>query len=182
MTNLLPTFDGRDVIASTIAVRKAGDGLSEALSIEPAPFHIGETVFVVLECEVTAVNHLPIPKAESVLARKHVLTTETATIVDGALVAEVLGQQKAKLETARLEAQRAKEEKDGVQRVPGTAPWDGEGEDPNAEGAVDDGDLPPDPFAEGDAEDEGAGTGPDGEAVDPPADPDDAEWEANPDA
>jgi hypothetical protein len=128
-TGTLPTFDGRDVIKSEISIRKAGDGLSEALQIEPTAFHIGEKVYVVLETEVTAVDHRPIPKAEAVLGRKHVLSTETATIVDPSLVEAVLTAQRDKIEKARLEAQRAKEEAAGVQRVPGTEPWDDQDDD-----------------------------------------------------
>lgn len=169
-TGKLPQFDGRDVIQSTIAVRKAGDGLSEALNIDPAPFHIGEKVYVVLECEVTAVDHRPVPKTD-VLARKHVLTTETATIVDESLVDGVLTAQREALEAARLEAQRKREEEAGVQRVPGTEPWESGGED--------DADLPGDGFTDGDDPDD-----PDGDAgaevheLRPPDDPDDAAWEA----
>lgn len=148
----LPQFDGRDVIKSELAIRKAGDGLSEALQIEPVAFHIGEKVYVVLETEVTAVDHRPIPKAESVLGRKHVLTTETATIVDPALVEEVLEAQRKKIEKARQDAQRAKEEAAGVQRVPGTEPWEGDEDDLPGTGFDGDDEDGPDPDAGSDDE------------------------------
>lgn len=183
----LPPFDGRDVIASSISIRKAGDGLSEALDIDPTAFSIGERVFVVLECEVTAVDHHPIPKAESVLGRKHVLTTETATIIDGALVEAQLAQQRELIEEAKLARQRVKEQEAGVQRVPGTEPW--------SDGDEDADDLPADGFGDDDDDDTPApdGEGPDGDPDEdddlpdnvtelaPPADPADAAWEAGDD-
>lgn len=157
----LPKFDKREVIKSEIAVRKAGDGLSEAVGIDPVAFHIGEKVYVVLETEVTAVDHRPVPKTD-VLARKHVLTTETATVVDGAMVEEVLAKQRERIEAARLEAQREKEAAAGVQRVPGTEPW--------ADGDEDDDDLPGDGFSDDDS-------GVPGDELAPPANADDAAWE-----
>lgn len=140
-TGALPSFDGRDVIKSTVAIRKAGDGLSDALDIEPSPFSIGERVVVILETEVTAVDHREVPKTD-VLARKHVLTTTMATIADPSLVADVLEAQRAKNEEHRLALQREREEADGVQRVPGTEPW----------GDDDDADLPADGFDDEDSD------------------------------
>ncbi len=52
MTNALTSFDGRDVIKTTIAITKAGDGLSDALKVDPQEFSLGDEVVVVLKCEV----------------------------------------------------------------------------------------------------------------------------------
>src|SRR5688500_16882470 len=43
-TDHLTPFDGRQVLRTSIAVSNAGDGLSEALRIDPREFHHGEVV------------------------------------------------------------------------------------------------------------------------------------------
>lgn len=105
----LPKFDGRDVIASSIAVRNAGDGLSKAMKVEPEAYHIGDKVFVVLECEVANVAHEPIDKdaPRGPQRRKHVLRAGTATLVDETLVKDVLEEQRLKIEQA-----------EGIERLP----------------------------------------------------------------
>lgn len=96
----LGTFDGHDVITSSVAIRNAGDGLSQAMSIEHIELHHGQTVYVVLECEVKDVQ-FPIIKDTESLNRKHVLSAGTATIVDKALVDSVITAQKIKINEAK---------------------------------------------------------------------------------
>lgn len=122
-THQLGEFEGRPVIASTVKLTKAGDGLSAALQIDPVRYAVGERVFIVIEAEVGAVAHAPVKGAETTLMRSHVLRTETATMVDGELVQTVLDEQRAKIEAAELERLRAREEAAGVQRLRGTEPW-----------------------------------------------------------
>lgn len=112
----LSPFDGRDVLRSTIAITKAGDGLSEAMKIAPQEFHHGERVFVVLETTVGKVRFDPIKDTEA-LSRVHVLEAGLSTIVSEALVREVLDSQ---AETIRL----AQEAAAGIKRLP----WDGDEE------------------------------------------------------
>lgn len=110
----LGTFDGRDVITSSVAIRNAGDGLSAAMSIEHTELHHGQIVHVVLECEVKDVQ-FPVIKDTDSLNRKHVLRAGMATIVDKALVEDVMKAQRKKLDEAK-----------GVQSLPldGTDPGD----------------------------------------------------------
>jgi len=105
-TPTLHSFDGREVIMSTIAIIGAGDGLSQALSIDPREYHHGQQVDVVLRCEVTQVGFKPIKDTDR-LERKHTLRAGIATIVDASLVEEVIEAQRVKIETAA-----------GVQRIP----------------------------------------------------------------
>lgn len=95
----LSKFDGRDVLSAGIAVTNAGDGLSKALAVEPTEFHHGETVYVVMECEVTKVSHDPVKDTDA-LRRVHTLKAGNATIIDGELVAEALEAQAEKIEQA----------------------------------------------------------------------------------
>lgn len=96
----LGTFDGHDVITSSVAIRNAGDGLSAAMSIEHTELHHGETVYVVLECEVKDVQ-FPIIKDTDSLNRKHILRAGMATLVDKTLVNAVMTSQRRKLDEAK---------------------------------------------------------------------------------
>lgn len=99
MTDLSP-YEGRDVAQATIRVTNAGDGLSQALAIKPVEYHHGETVHVVLECEVTNVDY-PILKDTDLLARRHTLRAGVSTIVDEKLVKKVLEAQRKAIEEAK---------------------------------------------------------------------------------
>lgn len=109
----LSQFDGRDVLRSTIAITKAGDGLSEAMAIDPQEFHHGERVFVVLECAVSKVRFDPIKDTQA-LTRVHVLDAGLSTIVDEDVVRSVLDQQAERIEQAKIAAERAA----GIHRLP----------------------------------------------------------------
>jgi hypothetical protein len=101
----LSQFDGKPVVRTTIAVTNAGDGLSDALGIDPQEFHHGDTVYVVLECVVSKVAHVPIDKdTPGILVRQHTLRAGTGTIVDESVVAEQVRLQAEKIETARRHA------------------------------------------------------------------------------
>lgn len=91
----LQKFEGRQVAASRISIVGAGDGLSDALDIEPIALKHGQEVQVVLRCVVRDVDHVPLKKGESsILARKHVLATMDATLLlgdtEGAVVVKEL--------------------------------------------------------------------------------------------
>ena len=64
----LGTFEGRDIVQTSVAVTNAGDGLSQSISVEPCILHVGDTGAVVLEYEVTKIGFAPI-KDTDVLVR-----------------------------------------------------------------------------------------------------------------
>lgn len=105
----LAPFDGMDVLRTTIAVTNAGDGLSDALKVDPQEFHLGDEVFVVLRCEVAKVQFVPIKDTDA-LSRVHVLKAGDATIIEGDLVEDHLRAQAERI-------LRAKEEAAGVSRL-----------------------------------------------------------------
>ncbi len=113
----LNPFDGVAVTGVGIEVPGAGGGLNEAMKIDPAEFHHGDTVVVVIETTVAKVRFDEVVKGEpdSGLRRVHVLRAEGATIIDRALVAQALDAQRAKIEAA-------KDRDAGVQRIRGTVP------------------------------------------------------------
>lgn len=108
-TAQLGDFDGKDVLRTTIAVTSAGDGLSEALKVDPKLMHLDEKVYVVLECVVAKVRFEPIKDTDAV-SRVHVLKAGNATLVDPDLVADQLKQQAERI-------QLAKEAEAGIQRI-----------------------------------------------------------------
>ncbi len=101
----LHKFEGREVIGTKVKITGAGDGLSQALAIDPTELSLGETVYVVLECTVDKVIHERVKDTEA-LTRVQSLKAGTATLVDKDLV------------DAKLEAQRVRiEEAKGVSRL-----------------------------------------------------------------
>lgn len=115
LNHRLTPFEGRDVVKATIAVTNAGDGLSNAMKVEPREMHHGERAYVVLECDVADVRMVPLDKGDPLgaLVRVHTLRAGAATIVDEDLVAEHVKAQKARI-------LKAQEEAAGIMRIPGT--------------------------------------------------------------
>lgn len=111
MSNALGTFEGRKVIKTTISVRNAGDGLSQAMEVDPQLLHQGDTVYVVMECAVGPVSFDPVKDSDSDCLRKHVLRAGAATIVDADLVKQAVEAQTEKIIASREAAA-------GIQRVP----------------------------------------------------------------
>jgi len=122
--NPVPTlsrFEGRDVLAATIRVTNAGDGLSAALSVAPQEFTLHEKVYVVLETEVSRVSYEDM-KDGGASQRVHVLKTSTASIADGQVVAALLDETRRLLALKREADAAAK----GVMTLPGTGVRDEE--------------------------------------------------------
>lgn len=96
----LNQFEGRDVVGTRVAITNAGDGLSQAMLVEPAEYHIGDVVTVVIECVVKRVSYEPV-KDTDVLNRVQVLKAGTAAIIEASKVKKLLDQQRIKIEKAR---------------------------------------------------------------------------------
>lgn len=108
----LGEYRGRRVTATSIAIRNAGDGLSQAMEIAPEVYEPGDTVYVLLECTVDKHNFALVEKGDS-YELKQVFKAGTATVVDDQGSKKKIAQQANKV-------QRAREEKVGTQRIPGT--------------------------------------------------------------
>lgn len=94
----LGSFEGRTVTRTTIAVKNAGDGLSQALKIEPQLLHQGDTVYVVLECVVGPIKFDPY--ADDVCSRVQELRAGAATIIDADVVRSAIEDQKERIRVA----------------------------------------------------------------------------------
>lgn len=112
-TSGLTPFDGHAVVRATLSIANAGDGLSDALAIEPEEFHHGQRVVVVIDGVIDLISHRPVKDAPNLLTREHRLKAGTSTIVAPELVAEVLEQQAAKIAAAKLDAETSKRRAEG---------------------------------------------------------------------
>jgi hypothetical protein len=104
------TVDGREVWSSGMEIPGAGGGLRDAMRLDPVELHLGDTVFVVMECKVNKLRFDPMKDSDG-LRRVHIMEVVAATPIDGDLVAGPLDEFK---ERVRL----AKEAEAGVQRMP----------------------------------------------------------------
>ena len=96
----LTAYEGLDVMQASIKVTNAGDGLSEAINVDPVEYHVGDVVHVVLRTEVARVSYEPIRDTD-VLKRVHTLRARSGTIVEESLVRGVLAAQEIAIERAK---------------------------------------------------------------------------------
>ena len=80
MAETLPDFENMTVEKATLRVVKAGDGLSEALSIQPKAYHVGDIVWLAMKGEIIKVEHRAQNDSEG-LVRMHTLEALGATEV-----------------------------------------------------------------------------------------------------
>lgn len=108
MPDLTP-FESRDVASIAIIVRNTGDGLSEAVAVDP--------IELALECEVEKIRFDPIKDTED-LRRVQILKAGAATFIDNKAVDKALAEQVKRIEAGK-----------GVQRLPmGDEEGDDEGD------------------------------------------------------
>lgn len=108
MSNALSPFENHEVVGTTISITNAGDGLSEAMKIDPVEWEHGEKVFVLLETEVAKVRFDPSKDNSENLVRVHVLKAGTATVMDAGKAKPMIAAQKKKIEEA-----------EGIEQLPG---------------------------------------------------------------
>lgn len=98
----LTSHDGKMVIATTVAITNAGDGLSKAMKIKPVELHHGQEVCIVLRGRVGPIEYVPTDTDDpnSPLVRKQKIRAGTATLVDEALVKTVLDEQELAIKAA----------------------------------------------------------------------------------
>ena len=99
----LGKFEGREVLAARMSITATGDGLSDALDIDPQILHHGDEVFLVIKGVVADVQH-PIVKGTEGVARKHVIRCVDAVPVPEELVGKVLDEHRERVRRAAEEA------------------------------------------------------------------------------
>lgn len=102
----LSSFEGLPVRQVGIEIPGAAGGLREAMKIDPAEFHHGDRVYVVLACDVQKVRFDPIDRVEpdGDQRRVHVFGVDTATIVEEELVRAHLDAQRERIDKANAQA------------------------------------------------------------------------------
>lgn len=115
----LGDFEGKTITGAALILQNAGDGLSQAMEIEPVVIHHGELVYLVIEAECTKVRYDNVKDDDEALTRVHILRAGVSTIVDAALVHDVLEAQRVAIEKAK-----------GVERLP----FDGDESETSDEG------------------------------------------------
>lgn len=112
----LGTYKGREIVGAAMALRNAGDGLSEAMQLEPVDLEIGQRVHIVIEAVVDQHKLVPAIKGDlhgplQVVAG---LKAEAAKIVENPTVAKLLDKHKAALNKAKeIEGQQSIEDELG---------------------------------------------------------------------
>jgi len=109
----LTPFENRDVASIAIIVRNTGDGLSEAVAVDPVELHVGDEVTVAMRCVVEKIRFDPIKDTDA-LRRVQILKAGEATFLESETVNSALDEQLQRIEASK-----------GVQRLP----LDGEDED-----------------------------------------------------
>ena len=109
----LKPFGDHDVTVSAIRIVGAGDGLSDALELDPVELEHGDKVYVVLGCIVTKVGFDPIKDSDD-LRRVHTIRATFGRLVDEPAAHDILLATKHAIEEAR-----------GIQHLPGTSDDDG---------------------------------------------------------
>lgn len=110
-------FGGQEVAAVAVKVTNAGDGLSEAMRVDPVDLRFGQRVYQVIEgfvvkAEVTPENHLD-PAGPVVL--KYTIKAGTSTLVDEATVREAIDLTRNRILAAQ-EAASAQLQVEGLER------------------------------------------------------------------
>jgi hypothetical protein len=120
----LPKFEGKQVIAARVKIAKAGDGLSDALDIEPVALRNGDVVYYVLRGVVSQVNHRPASAdLASMLVRQHTIDCTGITTIEPEVAEQMIADAEAAIaahqEAEREREEREREEAEGIQRLPG---------------------------------------------------------------
>lgn len=91
-------FEGSPVVGTTLILRNTGDGLSQAMEIDPVKMKVGEVVNLVIEAEVVGIRHDAAKDDDESLVRVHILRAGISKIVNAELVAGVLEEQRIAIE------------------------------------------------------------------------------------
>ena len=102
----LAEFEGHEVIEVGVEMPNAAGGLQEAMKFDPVEWHISEEGYIVLHYVTKKVRHEPIDKDnyDGPLRRVHVLHVDEAAPIEGAVIGDVLVEQRERIQKAKDEA------------------------------------------------------------------------------
>jgi hypothetical protein len=104
----LPEFEGQTVHKAALRIINAGDGLSEALELEPQALHMGDEVCFVLKGKVSQVNHKE--GKDNAVIRLHTVSCSGIAAIDQETAETALTGEAERLAKLR-------DERDGQQRI-----------------------------------------------------------------
>lgn len=123
------TFEGDLVLRSTVKITKAGDGLSDALKVDPIAMHRGDDVYFVLHGNVRHVAFPPEKKDSNEVVRQHVIDTVDIALVDEAAVDALLKANRDRVQRG-LDSMKGQLRTDDLPAVPDLEDeWDGGGDE-----------------------------------------------------
>lgn len=99
----LRDFEGRHIARATVKITNAGDGLSEALAIQPEEIELDEDRSYVLQGKCVRVS-IEVDK-NGVASRVHTIKTHGISPIDPKIAAKAIGQYRDETERAKAEAQ-----------------------------------------------------------------------------
>lgn len=97
----LPLFESHTVSKAAVKITHAGDGLSDALKIDPVALDLGDDVHYVIATKVVGVQHSE--DKDGIVTRVHVLRAEGITPVDPELAGKLLTEARESLERRKAE-------------------------------------------------------------------------------
>jgi hypothetical protein len=122
---VIKSLGGRKIIGTSVAVMKAGDGLSESIAADGAEdIEIGGHYFLLMEVDTKGLTVKQSDDDPRSLLAKYRLNAGTTTFVDKDLAAPLIEAQAVRNEAARIAAEEAK----GIHRFP-MGEDDGDGDD-----------------------------------------------------
>lgn len=105
MPGTLTPFENHEVVGTSIKVTNAGDGLSQALKVEPIEYDRGETVYVLLETTAEKITFVASKDDNEKLIREHVLKASRGTVVDPGKARPIMKATQKKIDEAEGLAQ-----------------------------------------------------------------------------
>jgi len=99
----LKDFEGRHIARATVKITAAGDGLSEALAIQPEEIELDEDRSYVLQGKCVRVS-IETDK-NGITSRVHTIKTHGISPIDPSVAAKAISQYRDETEKAKAEAQ-----------------------------------------------------------------------------
>jgi hypothetical protein len=103
-TTGLPDYEGLPTKRTSIAVTNTGDGLTNAMAVEPILYAVGSTQYVVIECTVDKHGHAIID-GEAAYEVEQKFKGGVGMVVDADLVKPMIDKQRERVQLAKEKAE-----------------------------------------------------------------------------
>lgn len=135
----LGEFEGRPVLSAAVELPSLAGGLREAAEVQGGTLiHRGDTVYILIKATGAKTRFDPVKNTDG-FQRVDIPVVEGLAFVSGKAFEAAIDRQNKAIEKNRLAKQKEKEAAQGVQRVPGTEPWEGDDGLPEDDDDGDDG-------------------------------------------